>query len=81
MDEKQQQLTKSRLDFFGRPIIFGVLIGIMIKIMSYAAEYFGVGAEYAALVQQTKYVFGFLLLVFFIALTVHAWKNKRAFDS
>jgi hypothetical protein len=81
MDEKQQQLTKSRLDFFGRPIIFGVLIGIMIKIVSYAAEYFGVGAEYAGLVQQTKYVSGFLLLVFFIALTVHAWKKKRASNS
>ncbi len=81
MDEKQQQLTKSRLDFFGRPIIFGVLIGIMIKIVSYAAEYFGVGTEYAGLVQQTKYVSGFLLLAFFIALTVHAWKKKRTSDS
>ncbi len=81
MDEYRQQLTKPRWDFFGRPILFGVLVGVMIKIMSYAAEYFGVGSEYATLVQQTKYIAGFLLLAFFITLTVRAWKKKRASDS
>lgn len=80
MDEKQQ-LTPSRWDYFGRPILFGAVIGIMIKIVSYAAEHFGVGAEYAALVQQTKYVAGLLLFGFFIALIVQAWRKKRAANS